>query len=203
MARKAWQKERKIELAPFFVQLILSMLVAFPVTLLVRHGIGRWKKQPYQPTRELWFALFVSFSIGLAWLVFQPGNANAVYGSGFAALGKRLAEGNAINIKPFRTIGGFVRNGLGTGFYINIVANVFMFLPLGFLLPFLWSRWRRFYRMLGMSLLIPVVIEFIQLFIGRSVDVDDIILNAIGILLGYVFYVIFAKVKKKMENSTR
>ena len=53
------------------------------------------------------------------------------------------------------------------------------------------------------SFLVSITIEFVQLNIGRSFDVDDIILNTIGATFGYLIYKIINKMsifKKKYIN---
>jgi glycopeptide antibiotics resistance protein len=47
--------------------------------------------------------------------------------------------------------------------------------------------------MLAVSIAIPLIIEIAQLVFGRSADVDDVILNALGIVAGYAAYRIFRK----------
>ena len=66
----------------------------------------------------------------------------------------------------------------------NIVGNLIMFLPFGFFTALLWRRctWRRA-LMVGFG--ITVFIEFSQLLVGRAFDVDDLLLNTIGAMLGY------------------
>ena len=68
------------------------------------------------------------------------------------------------------------------------VANVLMFIPLGFLMPVLWRQtWR---QTLLVVLAATLCIELIQPFFDRSLDVDDILLNfaggAVGLLLSAV-----------------
>ena len=46
------------------------------------------------------------------------------------------------------------------------------------------------------------LVEVIQLFIGRSVDIDDIILNTIGVFIGYGFFICASKFKLFQSIST-
>jgi glycopeptide antibiotics resistance protein len=81
-----------------------------------------------------------------------------------------------------------------TGFCVrNTLGNVVLFLPLGFLLPILSERFRRFRRMLLTAALLSLSIETIQFllrFVGndRAVDIDDVLLNTLGGLLGFGIY---------------
>lgn len=99
------------------------------------------------------------------------------------------------NFMPFRTIWLYIRvliNGrqsLYRDAVVNLAGNVVLFVPLGFLLPMLWPKLRKFWRCLGVSLLAVGVVELIQLFtlVGKC-DIDDVILNLVGVSVGYVLY---------------
>ena len=84
-----------------------------------------------------------------------------------------------INIIPFNSEG-----------FLTYVLNIIMFMPLGFLLPFIWSNYRRIKKValtgLGMSLLI----EIMQLFSLRATDIDDLAMNTIGTVLGYLCWML-------------
>ena len=68
------------------------------------------------------------------------------------------------------------------------IANLLMFIPLGFLMPVLWRQ--TWWQTLLIALAVILCIELIQPFFARSLDVDDIMLNfagsAIGLLLSAV-----------------
>jgi glycopeptide antibiotics resistance protein len=76
----------------------------------------------------------------------------------------------------------------------NIFGNLFMLFPLGIILPLLWNNLNRFKRTLLLGLCLSLSIETIQLLSGfmgnrgRIFDIDDIILNTIGVALGFVLY---------------
>lgn len=86
---------------------------------------------------------------------------------------------------------------------INIVGNIVMFLPWGLGLPLLWKKYRSFIQLALMSLALPVCIEFVQLFIGRSVDIDDVILNFTGAMLGGLVYLILSKLFPRLGSLGR
>ena len=70
-----------------------------------------------------------------------------------------------------------------------------MFMPWGFGLVLLWERNRRVMRISGLSLAITAFIELCQLFIGRAVDIDDILLNFAGSMLGALVWYILRNTK--------
>jgi len=69
----------------------------------------------------------------------------------------------------------------------NLVGNVVMFLPFGFFAALLWRKWdgkRALLAGLGMT----ACIETWQILVGRCFDVDDIILNTLGVFCGYLLW---------------
>ena len=71
----------------------------------------------------------------------------------------------------------------------NLGGNIVMFLPLGFLLPELWQRFRRFAPCVGMVALIMTCVELIQLFTLRGFcEVDDVLLNVLGGAIGFAIW---------------
>ena len=72
---------------------------------------------------------------------------------------------------------------------INIVGNLSMFIPTGVLLPILYKRLDRFWKVLLAGAGLSFVIEMLQLlFPGSVTDLDDLILNTAGAAIGYGIY---------------
>lgn len=65
------------------------------------------------------------------------------------------------------------------------VLNVVLFLPLGLLTPLLWKQTDSFLSVLGVGLAFSLFLELTQLLNARATDVDDLILNAAGTLIGF------------------
>ncbi len=86
----------------------------------------------------------------------------------------------------------------------NVFGNIMMFVPTGIVLPVLYKRLDNFFKVAGTGLLISLAIEILQLpFADRTSDVDDLILNTLGVVIGYVLFVIvrFAKKPGKQKAS--
>ena len=84
--------------------------------------------------------------------------------------------------------------------FINIAGNIVMFVPFGAFLPALWPRLQRAWKAIPVGILSIVLIEMCQLLTLRGrCDVDDLLLNVIGIILGYGMWrlVQFCHKKKK------
>ena len=97
----------------------------------------------------------------------------------------------SVNLVPARTALGIIRDFPGLVIQ-QLLGNVVLFVPLGFLLPLLSARCRRFAITAAVGLSVSVGIELVQLVLllslmsRRSVDVDDVILNVTGACLGYL-----------------
>lgn len=102
-----------------------------------------------------------------------------------------------INIKPFSTIVNYFNNYEAFGFwywFINVWGNILFFLPYGFLGPLVFKSIRCKMGIFIFALLIPLMIEVSQELLSLGVyDIDDIILNFIGIIFGYLILKIFIK----------
>lgn len=73
----------------------------------------------------------------------------------------------------------------------NIILNIVLFIPLGFLFPWITNNLKYFYRTYGVAFLFTLGIESIQLAAGLGVfDVDDIIGNTTGAMIGYGLFMI-------------
>ena len=77
------------------------------------------------------------------------------------------------------------------------MGNVVVFIPFGFLLPYVVKWGRNFLVMLLNALLFVTGIEVFQLFSAfGAFDVDDILLNTVGAILGYLAYLAFEALRK-------
>lgn len=96
------------------------------------------------------------------------------------------------NLHLFKEIHRFIqyRQQLGLeSFVVNILGNILAFAPFGFLLPMLNKRYRRFFYTSFLCLLFSSCVEMIQLFLKVGIfDVDDIFMNTVGGMLGYITY---------------
>lgn len=86
----------------------------------------------------------------------------------------------------------FIDVSLGRGdFFRQVVLNVIMTLPFGFLFPLTRDKRAKFGVTVFSCFLMSLGIELLQPFFDRSSDITDLITNVIGGALGYGLYVIF------------
>jgi glycopeptide antibiotics resistance protein len=82
--------------------------------------------------------------------------------------------------------------------YVNVLGNIAMFIPCGILLPLIYRKLDRFWKVLLAGMLISLCIEIVQLPFGvRGSDIDDILLNTAGTSIGYGIYLLTFGLKRK------
>jgi len=92
-----------------------------------------------------------------------------------------------INLIPFKTIIKFLTSSYNWNvILINIAGNIAAFVPMGFLLPIAFSRLKDFSKVLAAVLLSTLSIEIFQYILAAGTsDIDDVILNVLGGVIGY------------------
>lgn len=105
--------------------------------------------------------------------------------------------GIGIQLRPFWAFWE-ARNAFTLQVWLNPLLNVAMFLPLGVLLPLSVKRFQQWYWMLAVGAGISLVIEGLQHILSRGqADVDDLICNTLGAMLGYCLVMHFLSLKRK------
>lgn len=86
---------------------------------------------------------------------------------------------------------------------VNLLGNLLIFTPMGFLLPLLSRRFRRVWPVLFVGFVSSLAVEIIQ-FIFRvgSTDIDDLILNTAGAWLGYIAYKFIIQFSEIKQTTT-
>ncbi|MCI9140323.1 VanZ family protein [bacterium 1XD42-8] len=99
-----------------------------------------------------------------------------------------------INLIPFATIVPYLKLFRKSFAYTNILANLFLFVPMGFIIPEAYPKLCTYKRTIGISLCIIVMIELFQYVTCLGFcDIDDVILNSIGVSGGYIIFYIWEK----------
>ncbi len=145
---------------------------------------------------------------GICWFLFLCYIGALVYFTFFAEEYGRAGTGRfQYNLVLFQEITRYIRYRaiLGTDVVIlNLAGNIVAFAPFGFLLPLLSVKERRMIMILLLSFELSLVIEVVQLFTGRgSFDVDDLLLNTLGGMLGYGCYCLFARMSREQGRGRK
>lgn len=100
-----------------------------------------------------------------------------------------------VNFKPFVYLFDYptVREAL-----LNLVGNTAMFIPLGIVWPTVLKKLNTHWKVIAAGFGVSLTIEVLQLpFFDRATDVDDLILNTLGFLLGYGIYLLAKRMGRK------
>lgn len=141
------------------------------------------------------YVLFFLYVAIMLWLLFGRNN-RYVEGIDYVQQMK-----NNMSLKPFFTIRNYLyvvthheHGSLYRHCLINLLGNVVLFIPAGIFLPMLWKRLRNFFLFFLVCFVSIALIEGLQLVtLLGSCDIDDLILNLVGMILGYLLYLIFRK----------
>lgn len=124
----------------------------------------------------IWVFIFLYY----VYLVLETTGIGTIWKIGLY-LGMKLQE--EINLIPFRD-----------GISLSMILNVVMFMPLGFLLPLLWKEYQSLVRTAIIGFCFSCGIEFCQLFNRRVSDVDDLLMNTLGAILGWLIWIVFSRI---------
>lgn len=101
--------------------------------------------------------------------------------------GREAGSRDGINLDLFSTLIG------PHGVTVVGLENILLFVPFGILIPLIWRRFRRWHKVALLGFCLSFVIENIQLFTKRGYfELDDILLNTVGTIVGYIIYSFFA-----------
>lgn len=194
-------------LALFVLREILAHTSSFPVTralLLVMicllFYIGGFLFSKRTNSKRILKKLFLLFFLLYAYLLLSLTLLDPSMGRGANSIYDSIEQTRSaynhrfVNLIPLRSIyhvyikgflGGYV-NAYYT--FLNLLGNLVAFFPLAFFLPYFFSAQKRWYLFLPTALLSVALVEALQyLFMIGSCDIDDLILNAGGSFLFFLF----------------
>ena len=169
-------------------QEIISMLkVSWPImaivlamVVIIRVAYYKNHKKKVSILNEVMLLLFVAYILILFQLVTYSNNGL-----------------NGVNLIPFKEI---LRYEFGSKeFTRQVIGNIILFIPFGFFITY-YANIKNIGSAFFTTVAASIVIETVQYFIGRSFDIDDIILNVAGGLLGFLLFVALDAVKKHLPS---
>ncbi len=191
------------------VRLAIYCLIAFVVYSLCRFLFLKISgKKSFPLACEIAIALFISYLFGVLsqtlfpLIRFYSSEIVVFFDSGsslqLSSQGIEYIQGESFertfNLIPFKTIWQYLSGSLESYYgaswkhtaVINILGNVLLFVPVGFLLPITNKRFNCFKNVVLFGFAFSLFIEIVQFFTGRSADIDDCIMNIFGAILGYL-----------------
>jgi len=157
--------------------IVLSIIIILRITYITRSD------RKFVLHEELFDLIFISYVLVL-----------------FNLVASQDIAGGGTNLMPFREI---LRYEIGSSsFYKQVVGNILLFVPLGYFST-------RYCNLKGLGivsfimLLCSTIIESVQHFIGRSFDIDDIILNLVGGVIGFLIHIALKAIGRHMPDFLR
>ncbi len=148
--------------------------------------------------RNAWFIFFYAYFLCVIALTLfpMPSNINKNY------------EMRIDNRRPFTTIV-YMLDYYPTFYLIkNVIGNILMFVPFGYIYTYISKRKVKFINVSMYCTMFSIFIESMQFLLCfilkvnyRVIDVDDIILNTIGGMLGYLLFKVENKVYRRLKNN--
>ena len=138
---------------------------------------------------------FLAYLLFLGYLLF--------YSAGFDRVEH---EDYRYNLVLFQEIGRYYYYGIRSGnwnlFILNVLGNIVVFMPIGMFLPSLFSRCKNIFFTTILSLELSLCVELVQLItkVG-SFDVDDLLLNTLGGVCGFIVYSIYRGIKHLVSEK--
>lgn len=164
------------------------MLIVIVVYIII-NGICILKSRKFNVARE-----FIKFMF----LVYFFGVLSYTMGHTYSDLQERMSL-SSINFVPIiETIKMFTQGDLNNAIY-QVGGNFIMFIPLGMFLVILYKECNNILRVGVVSFMCTFLIEFNQWIGGRGADVDDLIINTLGGVAGYLIYKLLEKAVKKVN----
>lgn len=112
--------------------------------------------------------------------------------------GRNGNVGYRYNLIPFAEIKRFYNMLSSPASYkaiLNLFGNIVCFIPFGLFVPYIFNRRISFTKVVIATFIFSMSVEIIQLYFMIGIfDVDDVILNTIGGITGYMLYMIFKRV---------
>lgn len=88
--------------------------------------------------------------------------------------------------------------------FVPVFLNFLLFLPYGFLLPFVFSSWKwNWQKILCIGAITSLIIELLQMFGGRYAEIDDFLINTLGALTGYFVSVCTLSLRNNQKKALR
>lgn len=134
----------------------IAAVVLIPVFLLLNQTLRNSR-------RSAWYYLMAVYLSGVYAVVGLPTITNICFAPN-------------INLEPFAYM---------FSDFSNSFLNVLLFVPMGIFLPLLWNRFKNPLRTVLFCLFVSTAIESLQLFTYRATDINDLITNTFGALIGW------------------
>ena len=161
------------------------------VCLLIRLAYAKIKKCPLEMAGGIKWAVFAAYAAGVLAVLLRPREWR-VGGGGYNLIPLQSIRAELTGNLPPHDGTEALRLGMDI-----LLFNLVIFVPLGIFLPMLFEKCRKWYVTAAVCLGMAVVVEAIQYFIGRTADIDDVLLRLLGCMAAYAVYQVVSSLWKK------
>lgn len=175
-----------------YIQMVIFITAAW---ILVRLVVAV-KDKKFSVKHELLLLLvYICFVVLARFVYFPLHHIDGKIGTLKIGLASNITD--FIELKPFNFLHDeyFGRN-------INVIGNLTMFIPVGIVWPVCFKKLDNIFKALLACIGLSLFIELSQLFcFDRHTDIDDLILNSLGALLGIVIVFIIRRIKSSRKKE--
>lgn len=158
-----------------------TLVIVLSIVIILRVSYFMKSDKKMVLHEEIFSLLFFAYILALFQLVVEQ---DVYFGSGF-------------NLRPFEEI---FRYEIGSyNFYRQVIGNILLFVPFGYFATS-YARIKGVGGITIITLLCSSIIETVQYFIGRCFDIDDIILNVVGGIIGFLVFIAFDAIKRRLPK---
>ncbi|NLL77402.1 MAG: VanZ family protein [Clostridiales bacterium] len=152
--------------------------------------------------KHIKLVFFIYIAIVIKVIIFKYPWENLMAIAGTWRRGIVLEGLDTANFTLFKTIRMYIDYSYMLNSFENLVGNVVVFIPFGFLLPYVKESCKRFWVLFLNTFIFVLGIEVFQLFSAfGAFDVDDILLNCFGAMLGWIAYVKWESILGNIERK--
>lgn len=145
--------------------------------------------QRKKASKDAYYIVFIIYCIVVLWLLF--GRSQYQFSGDYKELYNTL-----VNLRPLKTVSAYLyvlKNRedayLRSVAAYNLFGNIVLFIPYGIFLPYLFKHLQKLWKVMLFGVITIVCVELLQIITLRgSCDIDDLILNMLGIFIGYMMY---------------
>lgn len=185
--------------------IISQIIQVVPITLFIAtiysiFRIETLKSKTINYKKEILYLIFICYITSLFNLVLVPSNFwNTIWHNVFYNYNENPFNGMfdfSYNFIPI--LYKVVKGELIIGNWIKtmLIGNILMFIPMGIFLALCFNKVNN-KNIFIYAILITATIEIVQPIIGRSCDIDDLIMNSLGIIIGYYIINLIFKIKNR------
>ncbi len=157
-----------------------TIIIVLSIVVIIRVAYYKNNKKKLVFHEELLLLLFITYILILFQLVTY-----------------KETEIAGINLMPFKEI---LRYDVGTdNFYKQVLGNIILFIPFGYFVTY-YAKLKKIGSITLITLFASVTIETVQYFIGRCLDIDDILLNVVGGIIGFLLFIGLDAIRKHLPG---